>query len=66
MCRLRVTGVCEPGIEGGEGTLALDAMPLLFVTDLFAHFFFERLDQVEGYVGGLEVFGIGVGDVVDE
>ena len=41
-------------------------MPLLLVADLLAHFFFQRLQQVEGDVGGLKVFGVGVGDVVHQ
>ena len=41
-------------------------MALFLVADLFAQLFFERLQQIEGDVGGLEVFGVGVGDVVDQ
>ena len=41
-------------------------MALFLVADFFAHLFFERLQQVEGDVGGLKVFGVGVGDVVNQ
>ena len=41
-------------------------MAFFLVADLLAKFFFERWKEVEGDVGGLEVFGFGVGDVVGE
>ena len=41
-------------------------MAFLFVADLLADFLFKRLDEVEGDVGWLEVFGLGVRNVVDE
>ena len=41
-------------------------MALLLVADLLAQLFFKRLQQIKRDVGGLEVFGIGVGDVVDQ
>ncbi len=63
---LGVTGVCPPGVERGQGALALDAVTLLLVADFLARLFVEGLQQVEGDVGGLEVFGVGVGDVVDQ
>ena len=46
------------GCTGGCG--------VLFVADLFAESGFEGWEEVEGDVGGLEVFGFGVGDVVGE
>jgi len=56
----------EPGGEGFEAALALDAVALLFVADFFAKIVFEGREQVEGDVGGGELFGLGVGDVVDQ
>ncbi len=66
MCNRGITGVCPPRVERGERPLALDAMTLFLVADFFAHLFFERLQQVEGDVGRLEVLRVGVGDVVDQ
>jgi len=45
---------------------ALQAVALFFVADFFAEIFFEGFEKVEGDVGGLEVGGVGVGDVVDQ
>ena len=42
------------------------AVAFFFVADLFAEVFFEGWEEVEGDVGGLEVLGFGVGDVVGE
>ena len=41
-------------------------MAFFFVADGFAEVFFEGDEEVEGDVGGLELFVVGVGDVVDE
>ena len=49
---------CEPLRPGGEGTVALEAVALFFVADLFAELFFERWQKVEGDVGGLELLCI--------
>ncbi len=56
----------EPGIPGGEGAVALDAVAFFFVANLFAEVFFEWEEEVEGDVGGLEALGFAVGDVVGE
>ena len=56
----------EPLLPGGEGALALEAVAFFLVADAFAKVFFERWKEVERDVGGLEAFGFGVGDVVDE
>ena len=56
----------QPLVPGGEGAVALEAVAFFFVADLFAEVFFEGWEEVEGDVGGLEVFGFGVGDVVGE
>ncbi len=56
----------QPLVPCGEGAFALDAVAFFFVADGFAEFFFERDEEVEGDVGGLELFVVGVGDVVDE
>jgi hypothetical protein len=55
-----------PRIEGGEGTVALDAMTFFLVVDSLSRLFLKWLEEIEGDVGGLEVFGVGVGDVVDQ
>lgn len=41
-------------------------MAFFFVANLFAEVFFKRWEEVEGDVGGLELFVVGVGDVVGE
>lgn len=41
-------------------------MALLFVADALAEVFFERGEEVEGDVGGLEFLAVGVGDVVHQ
>jgi hypothetical protein len=41
-------------------------MPLLLVADFFAQLFLQRLQEIEGDVGGLEIFRVGVGDVVNQ
>ena len=61
LCKAR-----EPCVPGFEGAVALDAVAFFFVADLFAEVFFERREEVEGDVGGLEVLCFGVGDVVGE
>ena len=55
-----------PRVECRQGPLALNAVAFFFVADLSADFFFERLTEVEGDVGGLEVLWIGVRDVVNQ
>jgi hypothetical protein len=55
-----------PCVEGRQRPLALQAVALFLVANLAAKFFVEWLEKVEGDVGGLEVPGVGVGDVVDQ
>ncbi len=55
-----------PGVEGRQGPFALQAVALFLVANFAADFFFEGLEQIEGDVGGLEVPGVSVGDVVDQ
>ena len=50
----RSAGGREPGVPGGQGTLALEAMALLFVADTAAQFFVERGEEIEGDIGGLK------------
>ena len=56
----------EPGFPGGEGAFADHLVAEFFV----AHFAFcllvELFEQVEGDVGGLEVGGVGVAEIVDK
>src|ERR1700741_1135125 len=65
-CSLGIGRGGPPCVECGEGALALDAVTFFLVADLAALFFRHRLPQGKGDVGGLEVLGIGVSDVVDE
>ena len=58
--------ICQPGIEGRQRSLALQAVAGFFVANLLAHFFFQRLQQVEGHIGRLEVLGVGMGDVMHQ
>jgi hypothetical protein len=62
----RVPGSNPPAIKRRQRTLALDAMTLLLVANLAARFVIERLQQIEGDVGRLEAFGVGVRDVVNQ
>src|SRR5277367_2227706 len=64
--RCRVRHRCPPGVERGQGPLALHTVPLFLIADFLARLFFERLEQIESDVGGLKIFGIGVGDVVNQ
>ena len=54
----------KPFVPGGQGAFALNAVAFLLVANLLAELFFERHEQIEGDVGGLEVLAFGVGDVV--
>src|SRR5512140_174848 len=56
----------EPTVERGERLLALQAVALFLVTDTAARAFVERWQQVEGDVGGLEMFRRGMRDVVEQ
>jgi hypothetical protein len=60
------SSIRKPYLPGFEGSFALDAVAFFFVADFLAQFFFEREEEVEGDVGGLEGFGFAVGDVVGE
>ena len=60
---MRLSEPCGPGFEG---SIALEAVAFFFVADLSAEVLFEWEQEVEGDVGGLEFFVVGVGDVVGE
>src|SRR5271165_1041672 len=55
-----------PVIKCGQSLLTLDTAALLFVANAAPGFFFERDEQVEGDIGGVEALALGVRDVVDE
>ena len=64
LCRICAfgRGFVEPGVKLAESEFALLLVPFFAV----ANFLFERREKIEGDVGGLESFGIGLRDVVNE
>src|SRR5579871_2029990 len=56
----------EPHAPRFECAVALELVAFLFVAHLFTQFGFERWQQVEGDVGGLESLGLSMSDVVGQ
>ncbi len=56
----------QPLVPRSEGAIALNAVALFFVADFLAEFFFQRRQQVERDVGGLEALALRMRNVVGE
>ena len=65
-CEQELCGLIQPLVPCSQCAIALQFVALFFIAHLLAKLGFEGRQQIEGDVGGLELPGLGVGDVVGE